>query len=186
MGLRTGVPAYHCLALPTHPLCPTIPLEQKQRQKEITASRAIKASTGPKVGMGTIPAGTEFVHARKRRGQSSSHQKASCAGIARGRGTGKGAKCRTKGAPSWQCHVPCREGRSPQPGSPNSDCTNNATQAPPTHSQSLPCFGARDLGTHIPQVEVTHWPVVRLLPMPTGAGWVQCPIVQLPAWGLPT
>lgn len=73
--------------------------------------------------------------------------------------------------------------------SPNPDGPIQSAPARPlgpfqTHRQALPCSCVRDLGTHIPQAEVTHWPVVRLLPVPSGAGWVQCPTVQLPAWGL--
>lgn len=141
----------------------------------MAASRATEASTGPKylwapylLGQSLCVPGREGVKAVVIKEQAVQRELG-------GKGR-KGVRCR-RGAPSWQCPIPWREGRSPPPGSPNSYSTNDITQATRVHSHSLPCFGAKNPGTHIPQAEVTHWPVVRLLPMPAGAGRVQCPIV---------
>ena len=57
----------------------------------MAASRVTEVSTGPKVGVGTVPAGTELVRARKRMGQNSSHQRASCAERAGGEGQEEGS-----------------------------------------------------------------------------------------------
>lgn len=126
--------------------------------------------------MGTMPPATQRVHARKNSGQSSSHQRAHWV-----EGAGAGVKA---------------GGEKPQVGSallsggsedlPNSECTSDPALASLSLPQPLPCFQARDLGTHVSQAEVTHRPEVRLLPMPTGARRAQCTIVWRPAQGLPT
>lgn len=91
VGVRTWVPACHCLALLIHPFSPTTPSTPTHPLIKAETGDGSKQSDrgehGPQVAVGTVPAGTELVRARKRRGQSSSHQRASCAEIA---GGGKG------------------------------------------------------------------------------------------------
>lgn len=117
-------------------------------------------------------------------GQSRSHQGASCAERAGGQGQEGGSDAGRDG-PESAVLFPEGSDALSNLGSPTRAVPAKSLR-PVTLSQPLPCFGARDLGTHVPQAEVTHWPVVRLLlPVPTGARWVQCPVVRLPAWGLP-
>lgn len=167
MSFRTGCPA---LQAPTTP-------GRKAKTEGGDSKQSNRSEHGARITCGHR---TCWARACACQEENGSRQESSKSKLSGNRGAGVGGQTQEDRSPKLAvlCYLGGKGGPTPSPDSVRRRPLTSLALPQPPH------FRAMSLCTHTPQAEVIYWPVVRLLPMPAGPRWVQCPIMWRPAWGL--